>query len=78
MQVHEQYLALVRRIECYFKGFIVEYIERTKNAEANELVNAIARNTLLPADIFFGVISDALIKTAEVKPRVINLIQGED
>jgi hypothetical protein len=76
--VHEQYLALVRRIECYFKGFTVEYIERTKNAEANELVNAVARNTLLPVDIFFQVISDALIKTAEVKPRVINLIQGED
>jgi hypothetical protein len=27
----ERYLALVRRTECYFKGFTVEYIERTKN-----------------------------------------------
>jgi hypothetical protein len=31
----ERYLALVRRMECYFKGFTIEYIERTKNAEAD-------------------------------------------
>jgi hypothetical protein len=26
----ERYLAVVRRMKCYFKGFTVEYIERTK------------------------------------------------
>jgi hypothetical protein len=50
-------------MECYFKGFTVEYIERTKNVEANELAKAIARNTLLAADVFFLVISDPYIKT---------------
>jgi ribonuclease HI len=33
----ERYLALVRRMESYLKGFIVEYIKRTKNTEADEL-----------------------------------------
>jgi ribonuclease HI len=74
----ERYLALVRRIECYFKGFIVEYIERTKNTEPDELVKATAYNTSLPADIFFHVILDASIKAVKVEPRVINLIEGED
>jgi hypothetical protein len=50
-------------MECYFKGFTVEYIERTKNVKANELAKAIARNTLLAAYVFFLVISDPYIKT---------------
>jgi ribonuclease HI len=33
----ERYLALVRRIECYFKGFTVEYIERTKKCRWQRL-----------------------------------------
>jgi hypothetical protein len=49
----EKYLALVRRMKNYFKGFTVEYIERNKNTEANELAKAIARNTSLPTDVFF-------------------------
>jgi ribonuclease HI len=74
----ERYLALVRRMEGYFKGFTVEYIERTKNSKAGELVKAAAHNTPLTTDIFFQVISDASTKTVEVEPRVINLIEGED
>jgi hypothetical protein len=65
-------------MECYFKGFIVEYIKRTKNSEADELANVAARNTLLPANVFFQVILDASIKTVEMESRVINLIEGED
>jgi ribonuclease HI len=49
----EKYLALVRRMENYFKGFTVEYIKRTKNTEADELVKAAARNSPMPANIFF-------------------------
>jgi hypothetical protein len=74
----ERYSALVRRMESYFKGFIVEYIERTKNAEADELAKASVCNTLLLADVFFQVISDAPIKIVEPEPRVVNLIQGKD
>jgi hypothetical protein len=29
----EKYLAIIRRMENYLKGFIVEYVERTKNTE---------------------------------------------
>jgi hypothetical protein len=64
-------------MESYFKGFTVEYIERTKNVEADELAMAAACNTLLPVlpvDVFFQVISDASIKIVETEPRVINLI----
>jgi ribonuclease HI len=48
----EKYLALVRRMEFFFKGFTVEYIDRNKNSEADELMKAAARNNPLPADVF--------------------------
>jgi hypothetical protein len=65
-------------MENYFKGFIVEYIELNKNSEANELAKAAARNTSMPADIFFQVLEDASIKTIPSETRVINIIEGED
>jgi ribonuclease HI len=74
----ERYLALVRRMENYFKGFTVEYIKRSKNSKADELPKATAHNMPLPTDVFFQVLPDDSIKTIEAKPRVINLIDGED
>jgi ribonuclease HI len=74
----EKYLALVHRMESYFKGFTVEYIERNKNIEANDLAKAPARNTPMPADVFFQVIEDASVKTVMPEPRFINIIEGED
>jgi ribonuclease HI len=74
----KKYLALVRRMENYFKGFLVEHIDRNKNTEADELVKAVARNTSLPADIFLQIISDASIKMIDPEPRIINVLQGED
>jgi ribonuclease HI len=73
-----KYLGLVRRMNNYFKGFTVEYIERRKNSEADELAKAAAHNMPLPADIFFHVIADASVKTVESEPRLIKLIEGED
>jgi hypothetical protein len=49
----EMYLGLVRRMENYFKAFIVEYIEQNKNDEADELAKVAARNTPMSADVFF-------------------------
>jgi hypothetical protein len=74
----QRYLALVRRMENYFKGFTVQYIERTKTIEADELAKAAARNTLMPADVFFQVLKPASIKTVLLEPRIINIIEGED
>jgi hypothetical protein len=74
----KKYLTLVRRMENYFKGFTVEYIERNKNTEADDLAKAVARNIPLPADVFFQVIEDALVKTVRLEPRLINIIKGED
>jgi hypothetical protein len=73
----KRYVALVRRIESYFKGFMVKYIERNKNFEVDELMKAAARNTPPPIDLFFQVILDASMKAIEAKPRVINLIEGK-
>jgi hypothetical protein len=56
----------------------VEYIERSKNFEADELANAVACNTPLHVDVFFQVVLDASIKIVEPEPKVINLIEGED
>jgi hypothetical protein len=65
-------------MECYFKGFTVEHIKRTKNVEADVLVKAAACNTPLPAGVFFQVISDTSIKAVQALPKVINLIEGEE
>jgi hypothetical protein len=65
-------------MENHFKGFTVEYIERNRNTEANELVKDTTRNMPLPADVFFQVMEDASIKTIESEPRLINIIEGED
>jgi hypothetical protein len=40
----EKYLALIRRMKKNFKGFTIEYIDRNKNSEADELVKVAARN----------------------------------
>jgi hypothetical protein len=53
-------------MESYCKGFTVEYIERAKNVEADQLAKATARNTPLPADVFLQVILDPSIKTVEL------------
>jgi ribonuclease HI len=47
----KKYLLLVRRMEI-FSSFNVEYIDRNKNAEADELAKAATHNTPLPADVF--------------------------
>jgi hypothetical protein len=65
-------------MENYFKGFTLEYIERSKNSEANELAKAAAHNTPLLANLFFQVIEDTLVKMVEPEPRLINVIKGED
>jgi hypothetical protein len=33
----ERYLALIRRMENYFRGFSVEHIEKSKNTNVDEL-----------------------------------------
>jgi ribonuclease HI len=74
----KRYLAHVRKMENYFKGFTVEHIERGKNSKADELVKVAACHTPLPTYVFFKVVPDASIKTVEMEPKVINLIEGED
>jgi ribonuclease HI len=74
----ERYLANVRRMENYFKGFIAEYIERAKNIEADELAKTVARKAVLQPDVFFQTMKDPFIKTVEPEPRMVNIIEGED
>jgi hypothetical protein len=65
-------------MENHFKGFTVEYIERNKNTEADDLAKPTARNTSMLVEVFFQVIEEASIKTVELEPRLINIIEGED
>jgi ribonuclease HI len=65
----EKYLALVRRIEIFFKGFTVEYIDKNKNFEADELVKAAARNNPLPDDVFLETIIDTSIKHNQARAQ---------
>jgi hypothetical protein len=50
----DRYMALIRIMLNYFKGFTIDYIERTKYAEAVELAKAAACNTSLPTNVFFS------------------------
>jgi hypothetical protein len=72
----EKYLVLVCKTESYFKGLTVEHIEHNKNAEADDLVKVVARNTPMPADVFFQVTKDTSVKTVLPEHRLI--IEGED
>jgi hypothetical protein len=74
----ERYLAAIRRMENFFKGFAVKHIERAKNTEVDELAKATARKVVLPPDVFFQVIKVPSIKTVEPEPRMVNVMQGED
>jgi hypothetical protein len=65
-------------MEVYFKGFTVEYIKHSKNIKADDLVKEVARNTPMLTDVFFQVLEDASVKIVLPKPRVINIIEGED
>jgi hypothetical protein len=49
-------------MESYFQGFIVECIECNKNAEADDIAKAAARNTPMPASVFFRCSKMALSK----------------
>jgi ribonuclease HI len=49
----ERYLAVVWRMEKFFRGFTIQHIERSKNEEADELAKAVARKEVIPPDVFF-------------------------
>jgi hypothetical protein len=74
----ERYLATIQRMERFFKGFTVQYRERAKNAEADELAKAITKKATLPLDVFFQIVEDPSMKTIKPEPRMINVMQGED
>jgi ribonuclease HI len=74
----ERYLATVRRMEAFFKGFTTQHIERAKNTEADELTKAAARKAILSPDVFFQVIEYPYVQTVEPEPRMINVAQAED
>jgi ribonuclease HI len=74
----ERYLALIWRMENYFKGFSVKHIERANNTEADELAKAAARKITIPTDVFFQTLKDPSVKIVEPEPRTVNVIQGED
>jgi hypothetical protein len=65
-------------MERFFKGFTVQYIERAKNAKADELAKGAAKKVVLPLDVFFQVVEGPSVKTVELEPRMINVVQGED
>jgi hypothetical protein len=74
----ERYLALIWRMDNYFRGFLVKHIERENNTEADELAKAAARKITIPTDVFFQTLEDASVKIVEPEPRTVNVIQGED
>jgi ribonuclease HI len=70
----EKYLAIIQRMENYFKGFTVDYIERAKNIEADELAKVATKKAVLPPDVFFQVLEETSVKTVESEPRMVNII----
>ena len=51
-----RYLAVVRRMEKHFAGFMLRHIQRVENVEADELAKVAAHNAQLPPDVFFQVL----------------------
>jgi hypothetical protein len=49
-----------------------------KTIEVDELGKAVVRKTMLPPDVFFQTIEYPSVKIAEMKPIMVNIIQGED
>jgi hypothetical protein len=74
----EKYLAIITRMENYFKRFTVEHIERAKNIEPDKLAKVAARKATLQLDVFFQTIKDPSVKAVEPEPRMVNIIEGED
>jgi hypothetical protein len=52
----ERYLTIVKRMENYLKGFIVEHVKRAENTEADELAKPATRKAALQLDVFFQTI----------------------
>jgi hypothetical protein len=50
----------------------VQYIERSKNTEADELAKAATCNMPLPVDVFFEAIKEDTVKMVEPEPMLIN------
>jgi hypothetical protein len=48
----EKYLAIVRRMQNYFRGFTVEYVETTKNTKVDELAKAATKKQHYPQMCF--------------------------
>jgi ribonuclease HI len=74
----ERYLALVRWMENYIRGFSVEHIDWSKNIETDELAKATTRKAAQPPDVFFQTLKDSSLKIIEPEPRTVNVIQGKD
>jgi hypothetical protein len=52
----EKYLAMVRRMECLFKGFSVRNITRLDNEHADMLAKSAAHGLPLPLEVFFEIL----------------------
>jgi hypothetical protein len=64
-------------MENYFGDFLVEHIDRSKNAKADELAKMAANKIALPLDVFFQTVEDSSVKTIELEPRMVNVIKGK-
>jgi hypothetical protein len=42
------------------------------------LTKASTKKMVVPPDVFYQVIEDSSVKTVELEPRMINVVQGED
>jgi hypothetical protein len=72
----ERYLALIQRMENYFRRFSVEHIERTKNTEADELAKVAAKKKQHYPRHVFPNTQRFIYKIVELEPRIVNVIQG--
>jgi hypothetical protein len=64
-------------MENYFEDFLVEHIDRSKNAKDDELAKMAANKIALPPDVFFQTVEDSSVKTIELEPRMVNVIKGK-
>ena len=73
-----KYLSVVRALERRFQGFMVKYVPRAENKEADELAKAAATNSHIPLEVFYHVVKKPATDMLKMAFNSVMLVQNED
>jgi ribonuclease HI len=74
----ERYLATVRRMENYFEGLHSSILKGQKKHRSRRVGQISCQKSNISVVCVFQTIEDPFMKTVELEPRMVNIIEGED